>query len=290
MTSFDLPVHENSENSTWRAENILLYHGDCRVVLPSLEANSVDMVLTSPPYWHKIDYLLGPGQMGLEPTPTDYLARLSPVLQELLRVTKPGGSFLLNIGDTYNNYSPLLAEGGDRKEADFSRQSTRRKLQPGYIEKEPIGIPEMVKQAARAAGWLHRANLIWVKGHSADIPNSDRPSCIHEDVFYFLKPTDGRRTMAQYFNSEAVPSSVLQCAPTQTKGHRCPFPVALARQLVEGFCPPGGVVLDPFAGHGGIPKGAIDAGRCAIGIEMQGDNFAQAVARCQVGQPEIVAV
>jgi DNA modification methylase len=77
----------------------LFVAGDAREVLTALPAASVDVVMTSPPYWGHREYA-GDG-IGLESTRDDYLAHLLAVCAELHRVLKPTGSFWLNLGDTY---------------------------------------------------------------------------------------------------------------------------------------------------------------------------------------------
>src|SRR5687768_5132989 len=86
--------------SHYSDEWLTILEGDCRVVLPSLPADSVDCVVTSPPYWGLRDYG-HTGQLGLERTPEDYVANMVAVFREVRRALKPSGTCWLNLGDSY---------------------------------------------------------------------------------------------------------------------------------------------------------------------------------------------
>src|SRR5437763_14390925 len=79
--------------------------GDVRRVLPTLANDSIDCVVTSPPYFQLRDYGV-PGHLGLEATLDEYVAALVPVFRELRRVLAPHGPLWLNLGDTYAGARP----------------------------------------------------------------------------------------------------------------------------------------------------------------------------------------
>ena len=107
-----------------------IYEGDASRLSFILE-NSVDLVVTSPPYWRKRDYGVK-GQIGQEKTSEEYVAAIITAMAEWKRVLRPTGSVFMNIGDT-------------------------------YWQKSLQGIPSMIETRARAAGWLIRNRIIWVK-------------------------------------------------------------------------------------------------------------------------------
>lgn len=84
----------------------LLFAGDALEVLRSLPENSVDMAITSPPYYMKREYLAG--GIGLENTYQEYIDNLVVICAEVYRVLKPTGSFWLNIGDSYQDKNLLM--------------------------------------------------------------------------------------------------------------------------------------------------------------------------------------
>ena len=78
-------------------EHLTVYIGDVRDVLPTLPAESVHCVVTSPPYWGLRDYGT-PGQFGLESTPEEYVANMVDVFREVRRVLRDDGTVWLNLG------------------------------------------------------------------------------------------------------------------------------------------------------------------------------------------------
>ena len=83
-------------------KNGTIYFGDVLECAKKIESNSVDCVITSPPYWQLRDYGFA-GQWGLEPTYKEYLAHLQELMTELWRIVKPQGTVWVNLGDSYNS-------------------------------------------------------------------------------------------------------------------------------------------------------------------------------------------
>lgn len=157
--------------------------------LRAMPAASVQTVVTSPPYWGLRDYGEA-GQIGLEATPGEYVARLVAVFGELWRVLRDDGTLWLNLGDTYGTgagpTSPASTlrgnghlGGGPKAKAITS---TRRPA-----SKSLVGIPWRVAFALQEAGWILRAEVIWAK--PAPMPESvtDRPTRSHESLFLLAK-------------------------------------------------------------------------------------------------------
>jgi hypothetical protein len=96
--------------------SVRIIQGDVRDVLPTLDADSFDCIVTSPPYYGLRDYGCK-GQIGLEATLAGYLETIVAVCRELRRVLNPSGVFFLNIGDSY-------ATGGKGGGSDGSKQRT----------------------------------------------------------------------------------------------------------------------------------------------------------------------
>src|SRR3990167_752675 len=86
---------------------LTVYSGDCRAVLAELADESVHCVVTSPPYWQQRDYGMAE-QLGMEPTPEQYVANMVAVFREVRRVLRRDGTLWLNLGDSY-------ASGGDNR-------------------------------------------------------------------------------------------------------------------------------------------------------------------------------
>lgn len=184
--------------------------GDCLTLLPTLEAGSVQTCVTSPPYYGLRDYGVG-GQIGLERTPDEYVARLVDVFRAVRRVLKPDGTVWVNLGDSYaadrggtGMPAETLAGGtGDPKRGrprNGQRQAHRDAPSIGLKHKDLMGIPWRVAFALRADGWYLRRDIIWAKPNGMPESVRDRPTSSHEYVFLLTKSaryfydTDAART------------------------------------------------------------------------------------------------
>ena len=188
-----------------------------------LKDGTVQCCVTSPPYYGLRDYGTA-DQIGLEPTPDEYVAKLVSVFREVKRVLKDDGVVFLNLGDSYagsgNGSNDHREDGaslsknndkykGQKPGFDFGRQgasSTVSKLERGRgtyngngcKPKDLIGIPWMVAFALRADGWYLRSDIIWAKPNPMPESVKDRPTKAHEYVFLLAK------SQKYYYDNEAI--------------------------------------------------------------------------------------
>ena len=262
----------------------LVLVGDCRERLRELPAESMQCVVTSPPYWQLRDYGAG-GQLGLEPTPQAFVAALVDVFREVRRVLRCDGTAWVNMGDTY------IAG-----------------MASGLPPKSLVGTPWRFALAMQDDGWVLRSDIVWHKPNPMPESVRDRPTRAHEYVFLFAKkeryyydaaaiaepllhPADStaedaarafsrrRATVPSARQGEAVldaPTPTTKNArsvwtiPTSPSGHEhyAAFPRELARRCIAAGTRAGDVVLDPFAGTGTTMEVALMMGRGAIGCEI----------------------
>jgi len=182
-------------------DGIVMYQGDCRLMLRHLPEQSVHCCVTSPPYWGLRDYG-HEDQIGLERTPDDYIQTMVNVFREVRRVLRDDGTLWLNLGDTYNAYN-----GGAGPGSKLSKNQTeqRPKLESGYLlrcktlkPKDLIGIPWRVALALQADGWWLRQDIIWHKPNPMPESVTDRCTKSHEYIFLLSK------SERYYFNCEAI--------------------------------------------------------------------------------------
>ncbi|MDH4378395.1 MAG: site-specific DNA-methyltransferase [Vampirovibrionales bacterium] len=148
----------------------LLLLGDALTILQQLPDESIDCVVTSPPYWGKREY--ENGGIGLESNYSEYIYNLTGICQEVKRVLKPTGSFWLNIGDSYK-------------------------------DKQLLGLPWRVAfELIDKQNWVLRNSIIWNKIKGGMDNSSDRLANAHENIFHFVKKTKG-----YYYNSDSIRSS-----------------------------------------------------------------------------------
>jgi DNA modification methylase len=166
-----------------------LYLGDCLEVMAGLESESVNCCVTSPPYWGLRDYGVD-GQLGLEPTPEEYVTKMVAVFAEVWRVLRDDGTLWLNLGDSYTQ----SGMGGNPAESEYRKQATNagslipgRRSPPCLKPKNLAGIPWRVALALQADGWYLRNAIIWAKPNSMPGSQQDRCTSSYEMVFMLTK-------------------------------------------------------------------------------------------------------
>ena len=177
-------------------ERNIIHLGDCLEVLKTLPDNSVDCCVTSPPYYALRDYGVE-GQLGLENSPEEYIAKMTEVFMEVYRVLKDDGTLWLNIGDSYNGNKVGNTEIVKHKCVADSNEF-KKKLWHGAKPKDLIGIPWMLGFSLRNAGWYLRQDIIWAKPNPMPESVTDRCTKSHEYIFLFSK------SQKYYFDHEAI--------------------------------------------------------------------------------------
>lgn len=257
-----------------------LHHGDCREVLPSIPERSVDLIVTSPPYADSRKNSYG----GIHPD--KYVEWFLPIAEELMRVLKDDGSFVLNIKEK--------VVGGERH----------------------TYVMELIL-ALKRQGWLWTEEYLWHKKNCAPgkWPNRFRDAwerCLHftrQKKFKMyqeavmvptgewaktrlkkLSENDSKRfnsqvgsgfgkNIANWVGREmAYPTNVLHMATEcGNKNHSAAFPKELPAWFIKLFTKEDDVVLDPFMGSGTTCIAAQELGRSYIGIELKDEYYNQAL-------------
>lgn len=171
-----------------------IYLGDSLEILKTFPDNAIDCCVTSPPYYNLRDYGMV-GQIGLEETPEEYIAKLVSVFREVKRVLKKEGTCWLNLADSYNgsgqdsgkpkgNQSQAICGGRNVGGGIYSTKATKI---VGLKPKDLIGIPWMAAFALRADGWYLRQDIIWHKPSPMPESVTDRCTKAHEYIFLLSK-------------------------------------------------------------------------------------------------------
>lgn len=171
---------------------------DCRKGLKKLADKSVQMCVTSPPYYQLRDYG-HKDQIGLEATPEMYIQELVKVFREVRRVMKDDGTLWVNIGDSY--CAKPQRNGNSHSENEFrdKQKALRCKIKHETIKpKDLIGIPWMLAFALRQDGWYLRQDIIWHKPNAMPESVTDRCTKSHEYMFLLSK------SRTYYFDAEAI--------------------------------------------------------------------------------------
>lgn len=166
---------------------ITLYLGDAHEVLRALSDESVNCVVTSPPYYGLRDYGV-PGQYGLEASPAEYVNQIRAVFTELRRVLAADGTLWLNLGDTYASKANAGASVGRTRRADRAEVIPARMNTTAEAPyKSLLMIPERVAWALIEDGWTLRNRIVWHKPNAMPESAKDRLSARHEALFLFTR-------------------------------------------------------------------------------------------------------
>lgn len=272
--------------------------GDASTKLKTLADDSIDCVVTSPPYFRLRDYGVL-GQLGMEPSVEEFVSSLVEVFRQVMRVLKPTGTVWLNLGDSYASATGLPTAVKGNHKGTFSPTDRYRK---GNLKRKDLcGIPWRVALALQVDGWYLRNDVIWHKPNAYPESIRDRLGRDHEYLFLLTKspsyffdikaiqvptkePLSARphpwlhdRTITREKNGSTEKHAISMrnrrtvwtLATQSYKGsHFATFPEKLVEPCILAGCPGGGIVLDPFAGSGTTLAVAKRLNRSSIGIEL----------------------
>jgi len=281
----------------------VLVTGDCLDNLRRLPTGRAQTCVTSPPYWGLRDYEMD-GQIGLEETLAEYIARLVDVFREVRRVLRSDGTLWLNLGDSY--VGSWGAQGHPSAPTFVPRRTRTGSLKrtPGLRNKDMLGVPWRVAFALQADGWILRQDIIWHKSNPMPESVKDRCTKAHEYMFllspseqyYFDWPAirepaktgvrfettrvSGRSLRKQTNDGLRTKRSVWTVATRHFHGtHFATFPPALIEPCILAGTKPGNVVIDPFSGAGTTGLVALTHGRRYWGCDLNPNYTALAQTR-----------
>lgn len=164
--------------------------GDCRTLLDDIADDSIDCVVTSPPYWSLRDYGVD-GQVGHKQEFAQYLIEMTAIFRKVRRVLKPTGTMWLNLGDTYRSVGGTGHQGlhGARCDRSHTQRNPKRATESDsrIKNKDLYGLPWCVALMLQTDGWYLRRDIIWEKPNCMPESVTDRPTTSHEYVFLMTK-------------------------------------------------------------------------------------------------------
>jgi modification methylase len=249
-----------------------LHNLDSRQI--DLMPESVDLIVTSPPYWTLKKYNDNANQLGDVPDYDDFLDQLDEVWRRAYEALVPGGRMVVVVGDV-----------------NVSRKAFGRHM--------VFPLHASIQERCRLIGFDNLAPIIWYKIANAQYEMGpggffgkpyEPNGVIKNDVEYILfqrkpgayrKPELATRVMSIVAATDHADwfQQVWRLGGASTRNHPAPFPIELAERLIRMFSFVGDTVFDPFLGTGTTSAAAARCGRNSIGSEVDPDYFAQCVAR-----------
>ena len=270
--------HTGGKLGRWALNAV--HHVDCLIGLRDVPSNSIDVAVTSPPYWGQ----RGDNGLGAEADPRDYVKNLSMILCEVMRCLKPSGTLWLNVGDSYNTpinwsekdyvYSSLGKDGNgfDKSNSIYtknrgSRRACIRKGVPWLQYGNLLAIPYRIVMAMCDFGYLFRGEVIWDKSRPVPEGICRRPHRRHEGIYVFAK------SERHSFRVKPPVGSIWKLLQTPNcTAHCSTFPLDLPLQCIEAAnLKAPGIVLDPFMGSGTTGKAALQLGHAFLGFELSAE-------------------
>lgn len=281
-----------------------IYKIDVLEGLKKLEDNSIDCVVTSPPYWALRDYGIN-GQVGLEQSPQGYIDKICEIMKECKRILKPTGTIWLNIGDSYYGVKKRLNGKVQAKDKTYWLQMKQKLLTPYRIAikcQDELGL--LLRNDIHWVKQLWNFKTKWSIGSSMPTGVKDRLNTVSESIFFFTKnskyyfdldsiriplkeQTLKRARYATTFKTIYNPKGknpgdciMFPLEPSREE-HIAMFPKTLPEFCITTGCPKGGIVLDPFMGSGTTALVSKKLGRNFIGFEINSDYIKIANRRLQ---------
>jgi DNA modification methylase len=267
--------------------------GDCLELAGQLPENSIDVVVTSPPYWGQRTSLGN----GVEEDPREYISALARIFSVIFDKLKPEGLLWINIGDAYNTpvnwrlddrtYSTLGADrnGLSPENSAYTKPRAERKAfidrsAPWLTYGNLLALPYRLVIALCDAGYLFRGEIIWQKKNPMPEGRCRRPHRGHESIYLLAKQE------RHVFRTRPPVKSVWEFANEKIDGaaHFSRFPEELPTRCIDAYGVRGRdvVVLDPFSGSGTTGIAARKLGCSYIGFEIDPEQVAASNKRLEV--------
>lgn len=250
--------------------------GDCVEVMRGMDAGSVNCCVTSPPYWALRDYGVA-GQLGLEETPEEYVAKMVEVFGEVKRVLRDDGTLWLNMGDSYASSGCGGGSPVDDRKPEYGRKGfdgdkvrgrkdgteKRNTAVSGLKPKDLCGIPWRLALALQADGWYLRQDIIWHKPNPMPESATDRCTKSHEYIFLLTKKS------RYYYDADAIKEKTSGTAHARGNG---------INPKAKWKTPDGWDTSKGEGGHGQFHKNGREAGHTDYKYKVkQNESFSGAV-------------
>lgn len=247
--------------------------GDASKLIEDIPDSSINLILTSPPYFGARVY--GNETLGREEDPRDYIKNLLNFTLQFKRVLHKEGSFYLNIGDIY-----FGSKGFSRNKGRYARKTDKhykehKIIKPNgtYLQnKQLLMLPERLAIGMQEQGWVLRNKIIWEKPNPIPSHSPDRRYPVYEHIFHFVK------SRKYFFDLDEAKKlnhhrDVIKNGIEPFKKHQATFPLSLIKPFILTTTKENNIVLDPFMGSGTTAIACVELNRYYLGFEINKDYY-----------------
>ena len=250
-----------------------IYNEPCETTISKIEDNSLDLVLTSPPYFGLRSY--GNETLGREEKPQDYIDNLVSILDSLRTKIKEDGNLLLNVADVYFGTKGFSRSTGKfvRKTSEHYKEHKITKPDGKWLQhKQLLLLPPRIAIALQERGWLLRNTIVWEKTNAMPSYSADRRLPCWE---YWLHLTPNNKNYFDYAQAKTLGHhrDVFRTSVKPFRGHPASFSQEVIEPLIKIYSREGGVVYDPFLGSGTTAIVSLLNNREAIGSEINEEYY-----------------
>jgi len=297
-----LSLREEEPRAALKLEDdVTIFNGNALELIPALEPQSVQCVVTSSPYWGMRLYdnlrhiKWADGEQcpyGFEQTPEGFIRHTIEFLYALKPAIALDGSIWWNLMDTYNTRTPIRGNARERLEAmngkpDYllgwtEHAACRHSAGHMYLDDgEQASIPSRVAERASRIGYKLKSVITWRKDWSMPEPVKSRVTRQSEYILQLAvqRPVFKKAAWQQLSQRLGGPNPQYEspdkitdvwCLPTSPgkNGHGAEFPLALPGRCIALSSNPGDLVLDPFIGSGSTAVAAVELGRRCVGFDV----------------------
>lgn len=248
--------------------------------LYNLEEESINCIITSPPYWMKRTYTNDSNELGAEKTSDEYVQNLVTHLEDSYRVLKNDGSFFLNIGDTFKDKClqliPTRVALELQKKGWIIRNSIiwHKNAIPFSTRDNLTSSYEYIFHLVKSKNYYYNEVLTPLKNQSITVNTTARKSgtkCLSDNAKVIIGGLKKGKKLEDYWTIDVVKTAASTQAEVKKYGgtnHPAPFPKELPILPILQTTKPGDTVLDLFSGSGTTSAVALLLGRKTIAYEL----------------------
>lgn len=263
IKDFDYTKYDGGEYS-----NNVIINGDSLVTMGKIPNQTIQSIVTSPPFWNLRNYSDGNG-LGTEQTHYEYIDNLVKFGKEMFRILKDDGTLWLHIGDTYA-CGRMTGKSGPKSDIpgplERYGELPMRQVPDGMKKKDLIGIPYLVAFAFRDIGFYFRRDIILkMKTFTPEPQVKDRPVKSHYHMLYFSKGYNPYYTKYDSADRDVWDIPIIRLP----RGHPAAFHGDLVKNCVLRTTKENDIVVDPFGGVNSVGVECKKLNRGSIIIEKE---------------------